>query len=225
MPLPVVIPAFNRPELLSQTLQSAFQNAASQIFPIVIDDHSSQEVKAVCQPYIDANQIRYHRMHRQTGPGVCRTYGAALDPTNHPYIYFSDSDIYFQKNWDQIMLNTLKRHPNIGILSGAHFPALKITSTLTIPHGKLILLEETGGFSMLMSKKNWLRFGPFKATKVNIPSEDRDLCQTFTQNGLNIAALDPSVVIHTGLTSSFWQHQPPKHMLKDRLKYPHVLFQ
>lgn len=224
--LPLIIPTLNRPTLLKQALDSAFTHAQNPIFPIVIDDHSREDVKSVCQPWLDQKKLAYYRMNRHSGPAICRTYGAAIAPAKHDYLYFSDADVYFEPSWDQLLIEAITRHPQFGLLTGYLGGRPTLNTTDLKANYQLLEIEDAGGISMMMSRNHWSQHGPFEPNKPDIPQEDKHLSQTFIKAGLKIGCLAPEVIIHTGINSVFWtQTADFEHLFQLKLKRPEILFE
>jgi len=83
----VVIPTYNRAELLRTTLESVFSQCCRDYEVIVVDDGSSDATTQVVAAY--GARICYLRQHHQ-GPGAARNL--ALASTHGRYAAFLDSD-------------------------------------------------------------------------------------------------------------------------------------
>jgi teichuronic acid biosynthesis glycosyltransferase TuaG len=92
----IVIPCFNRLTSLCSTLESCLQQSFNSYEIIMIDDHSTDDVKSVFIKYKDKFQasknveIRYFRLNENGGPSKARNF--AWGKAKGEYIAFLDSD-------------------------------------------------------------------------------------------------------------------------------------
>lgn len=83
----VVIPAFNRLDLLPQAVESAFAAAGTlNVEVIVVDDASSEDVSHV----LEGRDVVYIRLSQNSGSSVARNVGVAQ--SSGKFIKFLDSD-------------------------------------------------------------------------------------------------------------------------------------
>ncbi len=86
----IVIPTYNRPQLLMRAIESILAQAnADQLEIIVVDDGSSTPYSASIQTMHP--RLRYERLSDSQGPGVARNRGIAL-AQNDWVILFDDDD-------------------------------------------------------------------------------------------------------------------------------------
>jgi len=98
----VIIPAFNRKELLGQTLDSLSRQTLKPSEIIVVDDHSIDGTcEFVKKNYPDVVLAK----NRGKGPGAARNHGLSL--ARGAYVKFFDSDDVMTKNSLEVQLNTL----------------------------------------------------------------------------------------------------------------------
>src|SRR5580704_8985688 len=83
----VVIPAFNRTDLLAKALASVFQQEFTNFEVIVVDDGSTDDQSRVVQKYKD--RVTFLRQDN-AGQGAARNRGAAA--ARGEYLAFLDSD-------------------------------------------------------------------------------------------------------------------------------------
>jgi glycosyltransferase involved in cell wall biosynthesis len=84
----VVIPAYNRADLIGQTIESVLGQEFADFEMIVVDDGSSDDTVAVVRRYDDP-RVRLLEQ-RNSGPGVARNLGAGHAAGR--YVAFLDSD-------------------------------------------------------------------------------------------------------------------------------------
>jgi glycosyltransferase involved in cell wall biosynthesis len=85
----VIIPTFNRAELLPRALESVIAQTFDDYEILVVDDESTDETKDVVLSYGEA-RIRYLRQAENAGPGAARNRG--LREARGDLIAFLDSD-------------------------------------------------------------------------------------------------------------------------------------
>ena len=92
----IIIPCFNRLNSLCLTLESCLKQSFSSYEIIMIDDHSTEDVKSIFTKYKDEFQssknveIRYFRLNENGGPSKARNFG--WDKARGEYVAFLDSD-------------------------------------------------------------------------------------------------------------------------------------
>jgi glycosyltransferase involved in cell wall biosynthesis len=228
--LPIIIPILNRFKLFEQTLTSLLENSYGDIYPIVIDGGSDPKTQQALEYLEEINAIKLYRMYARSGIGVCRNFGAAIAPNTHPYIYFSDADMYYTKDWDRIMINALDSVPQVGLLGAQRHPYHGLIDTLTISKTikhKIEISDQQAGYSMMMTRDFWNQVGPFRTTSpTDIGIEDTDMCNRVRDAGKLIGALDPPVAIHTGIYRSDGSHTAGAQHIKDLIsKHKHIIFE
>ncbi len=228
--LPIIIPVLNRPKLLKQTLESLAENTKFNFYPIIIDDGSEIHTAKYLEQLADNGAIHLIQNPATIGVGLCRNLGAAISPPTSPYLYFSDSDMYFTKNWDQVLLETAQQHQEIAILSGYQHPYHHTITSQKLSFSsrhELHLTHQQGAASMLIRRELWNQIGPFISTPPgHTGGEDVVLCDKAKACGYQIASIYPSVVIHAGITRPDGSKTAgAQHLMEQRQLYPHILFE
>lgn len=118
-PVTVVIPSFNRPELLEHTLN--FIAAAEPAEIIVVDDaseaiHAYQEAAKSARRANPHATIKLIRNKSNLGASRAREVGALS--AQEKYILFLDDDILIDKNYLKIATEALERHPMAAVSTG-----------------------------------------------------------------------------------------------------------
>lgn len=85
----VVIPTYNRAELLARSIESVQKQTYKRWEIIVVDDCSTDNTEQIIREICDS-RIRYIRNKENIGAGASRNRGAAL--AKYEYIAFQDSD-------------------------------------------------------------------------------------------------------------------------------------
>lgn len=89
----IIIPTFNRAELISETLDSILAQTYTNWECIIVDDGSTDNTDEVVGSYVDKDsRFQYHQrpLNKLKGPNSCRNYGFEL--SNGDYIKWFDSD-------------------------------------------------------------------------------------------------------------------------------------
>lgn len=91
--LAVVIPAYNRSELLADALNSLICQTKKRFITIVVDDNSEENLKEVVDKYTNKLHIVYLKQPKNLGPGAARNRGLhwCMDH-NIELVMFLDSD-------------------------------------------------------------------------------------------------------------------------------------
>src|SRR5438045_7898820 len=111
----IVIPTYNRSELLREALESVFAQTFTDYEVVAVDDGSTDETVQVLRSY--GQQVRFFRQENK-GPGAARNLG--LTQARGEYVAFLDSDDL----WFPWTLATYRRaieenrHP--AMIAGAH---------------------------------------------------------------------------------------------------------
>jgi glycosyltransferase involved in cell wall biosynthesis len=101
----VIIPAFNRADLISETLDSVFRQTMPPYEVIVVDDGSTDGTPDVVESYGSA--VRLMRQENQ-GAGAARNHGVSV--ASGEYIHFMDSDDLISPNMYAVQVAGLESH-------------------------------------------------------------------------------------------------------------------
>ncbi len=90
----VIIPAFNRADLIGQTLRSVLENDFKDFEIIIVDDGSTDHTEQVVKPFL-GGFVKYYKI-KNSERAFARNYGTTK--ALGKYITFLDSDDLFYKN-------------------------------------------------------------------------------------------------------------------------------
>ncbi len=184
----VVIPTYNRFEMLERALNSVFSQGFKNFEIIVIDDASTdntgERLQRGFKAEIEKGVLRYIRNEKNQGRSVCRNTGIKLAQAG--LIAFLDDDDYWLPEHLHSLNSFMNEHKNIGIAFSnwvmideqkqGRKPGIKGVKTGTgDPYFKLMLramigypstciartalLEQTGGFNVsLPPREDWELF-------------------------------------------------------------------
>ncbi|MFM8478590.1 MAG: glycosyltransferase family 2 protein [Planctomycetaceae bacterium] len=106
----IIIPHFERLELLQQTLASLERQSSSSWEAVIVDDGSSAECWKHLKQLASAKIQVLQRTDGDKGPSRCRNIG--IQASTAPYIMFLDSDDLLAPNCIQQRLDVAAAHPN-----------------------------------------------------------------------------------------------------------------
>jgi glycosyltransferase involved in cell wall biosynthesis len=111
-PITVVVPVYNRRDLLARALRSLQAQTFADFEVVVVDDGSSDDPQAVVES-LAGPRVSFVRQ-RNAGPAAARNNGCRHSRT--PYITFLDSDDEALPDWLEQMVAAL-RAPGVGAVS------------------------------------------------------------------------------------------------------------
>ncbi len=101
--LDIIIPVYNSRKTLPKTLASIYtQDIIDRVKVYVIDDCSTEDYKDIIKYYKDKMNIHYHKLKKNSGPGVARNEGLKI--SKGKFISFIDGDDLL---YDSTSLKTL----------------------------------------------------------------------------------------------------------------------
>jgi glycosyltransferase involved in cell wall biosynthesis len=116
----VIIPTWNRSELLRQTLEAlAAQTAPPESFEAIVVDDGSSDGTDVMIRELQARlpfRLGYHRMAGHGGPVLARNQGARL--SHAALLAFTDSDCEPTPRWIATAIAAFEADPGLGFLAG-----------------------------------------------------------------------------------------------------------
>ena len=189
----VIIPTYDRPQLLPRAIDSA-RAAGTDIEIIVVDDASSDETAAVCRSIPD---IKHVRVERNQGVAGARNLGL-LASTGKYIAFLDDDDLRLPGSLD-VQVEALEANPAAGFVCGAMIMADQAYQ----PTGEIIHPRHAGGDAFwelleldfpvmplctLIRKECFLRVG-----LLNLQVSSIDDWDIFTR----IAELYPVIVLKT----------------------------
>ncbi len=111
----VIIPTYNRADLVRESVESVLRQSYPSVEIIVIDDGSTDQTKEVLKEYIDSNKIVYH-WRENAGRSEARNYGARI--SKGEFLLFLDSDDLLDEKAIENLQQLAVKHPNSGVFSG-----------------------------------------------------------------------------------------------------------
>ncbi|RKX93027.1 MAG: glycosyltransferase family 2 protein [Spirochaetes bacterium] len=110
----VIIPAYNRFELLKEAVSTVMRQSFNNFELIVVDDGSSDMTPTISLYYKDDPRFRYFRIEHNGMPGYVRNIG--VHKAAAPYIAFLDSDDLWMRDKLKKQMQFLQASPGIPIV-------------------------------------------------------------------------------------------------------------
>jgi len=105
----VVIPTYNRADLIGRTINSALAQSWQDLEIIVVDDASTDDTRAVVQAIPDP-RVRYIGLEKNSGPSTARNTG--VEQAKGRFISFLDSDDEWRPEKTALQFTALARQTN-----------------------------------------------------------------------------------------------------------------
>lgn len=131
----LIIPTFNRPQMLARAVESA-QRAGQSIEVIVVDDASIDETAEVCRALQD---IKYVRAYRNQGVAGARNLGL-LESAGEYIAFLDDDDLRLPGSLDH-QLALLEAAPDAGFVASA----VLLADQSSIPTGETSVPRSRSG--------------------------------------------------------------------------------
>ena len=115
-PVSVVIPTFNRRDIVPDAIDSALAQTLSPAQVIVIDDGSRDDTAASLRRY--AGRIRYHR---QPNAGLSAVRNTGIRLADEPFVAFLDDDDVWHPRKLELQMRAFQRRPDLALLGAEQF--------------------------------------------------------------------------------------------------------
>lgn len=144
----IIIPTYNRAELMTQAVQSALNQTYPSVEVILVDDGSTDGTSEKASQF--GTRIRYIRQGN-AGVSAARNHGFAQSQ-GELVCFLDDDDVYFE---DKIALQVdlLERHPEAPAANGNYFYMNQNGSLLS--HNSMLPVEDTFK-NLLLSDFIWM---------------------------------------------------------------------
>uniref|UniRef100_A0AB33JRX5 Glycosyltransferase n=1 Tax=Prevotella sp. GTC17262 TaxID=3236797 RepID=A0AB33JRX5_9BACT len=104
----VIVPVFNRPDEVSELLESLTHQTVTDFEVVIVEDGSQVPCKEVCDAYADRLNLHYYAK-TNSGPGQSRNYGASV--AQGEYLLILDSDVVLPDGYMKAVDDELKCVP------------------------------------------------------------------------------------------------------------------
>lgn len=104
----IIVPVFNRPDEVSELLESLTKQRIQDFEVIIVEDGSQIPCKEICMRYGEQMDIHYY-YKENSGPGQSRNYGA--ERSVGEYLLILDSDVVLPESYLNAVDEELSRQP------------------------------------------------------------------------------------------------------------------
>jgi len=209
----IVMLVYNRPIHTQQAIESLYSNTAHDLFNLtIVNDHSDKETRDLLRNLQEQHHFLIINRSETHGPGDCRNLACNLMQKRSKYLYFSDNDVYFKKDWLTKLIEVYEvvSKERVALLGGSCHAYLQDKPEhppLLAGDFKVGIKDAVSGYSHLMTWEIWDRFGKFDTQeglkKKTGRSDDWQYCQRIRLAGLLVGSVLPELVINTGLHDSY----------------------
>lgn len=200
----IIIPVYNRPDELTELLESLKNQSKKNFDVIIIEDGSSVKSDKIVESYADSLDIKYY-FKSNSGPGQSRNYGSKR--ANGDYHVFFDSDCIIPEKYFEIVTNRLQQEP-VDAYGGPDMAHPDFSPIQKSINYSMTSIFTTGGIRGGM--KNKKKFHPrsfnmgfkkevFEKTKGFSKmrfGEDVDLSLRIIENGFSTTLIKEAAVYH-----------------------------
>ncbi len=109
----VVIPTYNRADLIAETIHSVLEQTYRNFEIIVVDNCSEDNTAEVLQPFIDAHQVRFLRNEKNYERAYSRNRGMAT--ATGDFLSLLDSDDFMYPTCLQDAYEFIFNHPDVKV--------------------------------------------------------------------------------------------------------------
>ena len=137
----IIIPTYNRAEMLVECLESIFAQTCDAYEVIVVDDGSTDNTDELIKPYLD--RVKYIK-HENRGNAAARNSG--LDLAKGEYIAFLDSDDLWLPDKLRRDVEYLDKHSDVDMVcaNGTFFGSPEFAGKKVVPDKRAIPLARDG---------------------------------------------------------------------------------
>lgn len=212
----IIIPLYNRPQEITELLNTLVKQSYTAFEVLVIEDGSKIDAKEIVKSFERFLDIKYFYKPNE-GQGFARNYG--FERAKGDYFIIFDSDCLIPPNYLENVKNSLYNHyldafggpddahPSFTPIQKAISYAMTSVFTTGGIRGKS---KNAGGkfyprsFNMGLSKKVWEKVGGYKITRLG---EDIEFAIRIHEAGFKIGLIENAKVYHKRRTSfsQFWK--------------------
>lgn len=107
----VVIPTYNRADLIMKTLETVFKQSYPHYEVLVVDNCSTDETETLLQPLVEAGKIRFIRHDRNYERAKSRNTG--MENATGDFVTFLDSDDFMYPDNLMDAVSFVRSHPEV----------------------------------------------------------------------------------------------------------------
>jgi len=198
----IIVPTYNRRELLRALLESFEQLVCSCEFEIiVVDDGSTDDTSKMVDGWIKSNpglNLTYQYLEERSGPSHARNVGISISSGN--LLAFTDSDCRVDSLWAEQLYHFLQKNPSLGGVGGKVLPVNRdiisryytMHKLLEPPHSMINLI----GANCMFWKQIVVLAGMFDESFVIPGGEEVCLCYKILAMGYHFGFEERAIVFH-----------------------------
>lgn len=212
----IVIPVYNRPDEISELLESLTKQTFTNFEVLIIEDGSQKTSKNVVEQFSDSLNIRYY-YKENSGQGFSRNYG--FERAKGDYFVVFDSDCIIPEQYFETVNQFLSAH-EIDCWGGPDRAHPSFTAIQKAINFSMTSIWTTGGirglkknlegfhprsFNMGISREVFEKTGGYKITRMG---EDLEFSIRIIKMGFKSTLIENAYVYHkrrTNLKQFFWQ--------------------
>lgn len=166
----VIIPAYNRANLIERSIRSVLEQTYDNLEVIVVDDGSTDHTEEVVKAIRD-HRLIYHKLPSNQGVSNARNAGASLAAAS--LIAFQDSDDMWRKEKLEKQMKYWKLHPEYAMIYSSYLYHVEDEESYQVPpvnvwgqlegdiFTSLLLRNTIGAPTVLVRKECFLQCGGF----------------------------------------------------------------
>lgn len=201
----IVIPTYNRPELLRHCLiaLAALDYPADRYEVIVVDDGGREPLDDLVAEFRDRLPMRWHRQNN-AGPGAARNAGAAL--ASGDYLAFTDDDCRPEPGWLRAFATRFATRPDDllggrtlnGLAGNVYAEASQALQAWFYDYcaTRASPLRFFASNNLSLSAARFRELGGFDTATLCFAAEDRELCGRWLATGGALTYVPDGVVRH-----------------------------
>lgn len=113
----VVIPSYDRPELLVDAIESVRQQTYDHVELLVVDDHSPDPVEPVVRESTDGTLARVRCIRHETNQGANAARNTGIDAAEGTFVAFLDDDDRWMPTFLEQVVETFREaDPDVGVV-------------------------------------------------------------------------------------------------------------
>lgn len=200
----VIIPTFNRYELLEKTLQSInrIDYPISKFEVIVVDDGSTDQTEIMVTEL--SAKIRYKIIyHKQKNAGVTKARNTGIELSSHEIIAFISDDVTVDEKWLTIGVKKFL-NPKVGGVEGGVIATEKEKITPFTHQTEALTPRRFVGANIFFRKTTLEEIGGYDTRFCYHIREDTDIALSILKKGWIIESDFESKVYHPTYKSKYW---------------------
>ena len=118
----VALASYNGEKYIQKQLESILKQTVHIDEVIICDDRSTDNTVSICEEFIEKNGLsdNWHIYVNERNLGFCMNFYGAIEKCSGDHIFISDQDDEWLPEKAQIMVETMKAHPEILVLSSRY---------------------------------------------------------------------------------------------------------